>query len=80
MAKSRSRATASRRQTKATSRKAKEPKKAKEKAQSAEIVEEGRGLGIDDGVVIATTLLFLAALVMIDRELGVHYGAGLLFK
>ena len=80
MARSRSRG-ASRRPTKATSRKAKEPKKAKEKATAGvEIVEEGKGLNIDDGVVIATTLIFIAALVMIDRELGLHYGTGLLFK
>lgn len=82
MARSRSRG-ASRRPTKATSRKSKEPKKAKDKAKATagvEIVEEGKGMNIDDGVVIATTLIFLAALVMIDRELGLHYGAGLLFK
>jgi hypothetical protein len=45
-----------------------------------EVVEEGRGLGIDEGIIILTTLFFLAAVLITDYARGVHYGEGLFFN
>lgn len=45
-----------------------------------EIVEEEGGMGIDDGIVILTTLALLAALVFLDYARGQFYGEGMLFK
>lgn len=45
-----------------------------------EVVEEERGLGIDEGLIILTTLCFLAAILVTDYALGTHYGEGLFFK
>lgn len=63
------------RDTRARSRKA-----APVPAAEVEVVEEGRGLGIDEGIIILTTLCFLAAVLVTDYALGTHYGAGLFFK
>ena len=45
-----------------------------------EVVEEKKGLGIDDGIPIMTTLVLLVAILMTDYILGSDYGAGLFFK
>ncbi|HJP00387.1 MAG TPA: hypothetical protein QF764_01295 [Planctomycetota bacterium] len=45
-----------------------------------EVVEEGKGLGVNDGIAIGTTLLFLAAVLLTDYTLGTEYGEGLFFK
>jgi len=44
-----------------------------------EIVEEEKGLGIDDGIIILTTLMLLVAVLMIDYNRGKQYGEGILF-
>lgn len=64
------------RDTKARSRKA----AAAPVVAEVEVVEEGRGLGIDEGVIILTTLCFLAAVLITDYALGTYYGEGLFFK
>ena len=38
-----------------------------------EVIEEGGGLGIDDGVVIVTAILFLVACLLLDKEMAVNY-------
>ncbi len=63
------------RDTKARSRKA-----APAPALEVEVVEEEKGLGIDEGLIILTTLVFLAAVLVTDYALGTHYGEGLFFK
>lgn len=63
------------RDTKARSRKA-----APAPALEVEVVEEERGLGIDEGLIILTTLIFLGAVLVTDYALGTHYGVGLFFK
>jgi hypothetical protein len=57
-------------------------KKSKKKPAVAEIevVEEEKGLGVNDGIAIGTTLLFLAAVLLTDYTLGTEYGEGLFFK
>lgn len=47
---------------------------------TVEIVEEEKGLGIDDGIIVLTTILLLAAFLMLDYHRGKHYGEGMLFK
>ncbi len=45
-----------------------------------EIVQEKAGLGYADGVAIMTTLVLLAAILMLDYVRGTGYGAGMFFK
>jgi hypothetical protein len=59
---------------KATSR-----KKAAPAAVEVEVVEESKGLGIDDGIAIVTGILILAAFLMTDRYRGIKYGEGMLW-
>jgi hypothetical protein len=47
---------------------------------TVEIVEEEKGLGIDDGIIIVTTIVLLAAFVLLDFHRGKYYGEGMLFK
>ena len=47
---------------------------------TVEIVEEEPGLGIDDGIIMMTTIVLLAAFLMLDYHRGKHYGEGMLFK
>jgi hypothetical protein len=47
---------------------------------TVEIVEEEKGLGIDDGIIMMTTIVLLAAFLMLDYHRGKHYGEGMLFK
>lgn len=70
------------RSTKATSRKgAGSSRKAAAPADAeVEVVEESKGLGIDDGIAIVTGLLLLAAFLFTDHYRGTRYGDGLLFK
>jgi len=51
---------------------------AREAAQ-VEVVEEGGGLGIDDGVMIVTAILFLVACLLLDKEMASNYGQGWIF-
>lgn len=48
-------------------------------AQDVEVVEEEKGMGIGDGMTLATTILLIAACLMTDYLLGKHYGGGLFF-
>ncbi|MAF64210.1 MAG: hypothetical protein CMJ84_00940 [Planctomycetes bacterium] len=45
-----------------------------------EVVEEEKGLGVNDGIAIGTTILFLVAILLTDYTLGTEYGTGLFFK
>ena len=62
---------------KATSRKS--AKKAAPVAE-VEVVEEKKGMGIEDGLPIMTTIILLAAFLMTDYLLGTEYGGGIFFK
>ena len=79
MARSRKKAAPARssggRGAKATSR-----KKAAPAAAEVEVVEESKGLGIDDGIAIMTGILILPAFLMTDHFRGTQYGDGLFFK
>ncbi|MDP6538367.1 MAG: hypothetical protein QF903_09105 [Planctomycetota bacterium] len=44
-----------------------------------EVVEEEKGLGVNDGIAIGTTILFLVAILLTDYTLGTEYGTGLFF-
>jgi hypothetical protein len=37
-------------------------------------------MGIDDGIIILTTIVLLAAFIMLDYHRGTSYGEGMLFK
>ena len=79
MARSRKKAAPARsggaRGNKATSR-----KKAAPAAAEVEVVEESKGLGIDDGIAIITGILILGAFLMTDHFRGTKYGDGMFFK
>ena len=49
-------------------------------SEEVEVVEEAGGLDLDAGVGIVTCLLLIVALVLVDYEMGVNMGAGILFK
>lgn len=44
-----------------------------------EVVEEEKGLGVDDGVILMTTVLLVVAFFLADYLLGTDYGKGLFF-
>jgi len=80
MARSRKKASSSRRSggqrsTKATSRKQAAPAEAE-----VEVVEESKGLGMEDGIAIVTAVMLLAAFLLTDHYRGTRYGEGMLFK
>ena len=54
--------------------------RAAETIEEVEVVEEGRSLGIDDGMVIITTLILIAAFCLTDYLLGIDYAEGVFFK
>ncbi|MBL6755697.1 MAG: hypothetical protein ISQ11_04755 [Planctomycetes bacterium] len=45
-----------------------------------EVVSEESGMGFEAGLAIITTIILLAAVLMIDYDRGAHYGEGMLFK
>ncbi|MGB0333629.1 MAG: hypothetical protein ACPGPE_17615 [Planctomycetota bacterium] len=45
-----------------------------------EVVSEESGMGFEAGLAIMTTIILLAAVLMIDYDRGAHYGEGMLFK
>jgi hypothetical protein len=47
--------------------------------QPAAAAAEGGGLGFTDALILGTTVLLLAAFVMMDKVIGVHFGGGLFF-
>lgn len=50
------------------------------KGGDVEVVEEAGGMDLDTGVGIVTALLLIAALLLLDYELGRSLGAGIVFK
>ena len=75
MARSRSRASTGRGRTTtraSTSRKVDLP--------DVQILDEDEGMGIEDGIAIITTLILLAAIFLIDYDLGKNFGEGMFFK
>jgi hypothetical protein len=50
------------------------------KGGDVEVVEEAGGMDLDTGIGIVTTLLLIAALLLLDFELGKNLGAGIVFK
>ncbi len=44
-----------------------------------EVVEEEKGLGLEDGMVIMTTLALVAAILMVDYQLADQFGKGTFF-
>jgi hypothetical protein len=42
-------------------------------------VEVKEGMGLAEGLILATTLLLIAAIVLTDAYLGKRYGAGVFF-
>jgi len=69
-----------RRKAAGAGRKREAKSKKKPAVAEVEVIEEQKGLGIDDGVVILTTILFLVAFVLTDFKLGSEYQQGLFFK
>ena len=59
--------------------KSRKSKKADVSVDEVEVVEESKSLGIDDGMVIVTTLVLIAAFVFTDYLLGVDYAKGWFF-
>jgi len=51
----------------------------KPRAAAVEVVEENDGGGVDAAIAIFTTLMLVAGFLVLDYELGTHYGAGALF-
>ena len=49
------------------------------RGKKVEVVEEEGGMGIDDGIIIMTTLLLLTAVLFMDYTRGKFYGEGMLF-
>jgi hypothetical protein len=60
-------------------KKSRKSKKADVSVDEVEVVEESKSLGIDDGMVIVTTLILIAAFVFTDYLLGVDYAKGWFF-
>ena len=63
------------RESRATSKKAAPAPVAAE----VEVVEEGKGLTIDDGIVLMTTVILVIAFFLTDYILGTNYGKGIVF-
>ena len=78
MARSRSRGSSSRSGSNrgGSKREAKSEKSAAPAVAEVEVVEEGKGMGIDDGMVIMTTVLLIAAFFLVDYVLGTDYAKG----
>jgi hypothetical protein len=69
-----------RRGAKAAPERAARSRKAPEAEAEIEVVEEEAGLGIDEGIIIVSTLCILAAIVITDYALGTYYGGGWFFS
>jgi len=48
--------------------------------ESATAAVEDKGLGLAEALILATSVMLLAAIVLTDAYLGKRYGAGLFFK
>ena len=47
-------------------------------AAEVEIVEDEKGLGVEDGIVICTAVLLVVACLLVDMDMG-KYGKGIFF-
>lgn len=74
MARARKKAGGDRGATRSRSRKA-----APAPAPAVEVVEEVKGLGMEDGIIILTTVILAAALMLVDYAKGAFYDRGFLF-
>ncbi len=59
--------------------KAKSRKSAPAPVAEVEVVEEKKGMGIDDGLPILTTIILIVAFFFVDYVRGTNYGEGLFF-
>lgn len=59
--------------------KAKSRKAAPAPAADVEIVEEKKGMGIDDGLPIMTAIILITAFMLVDYMRGTLHGEGLFF-
>jgi hypothetical protein len=48
--------------------------------ESATVVVQDKGLGLAEALILATTVLLVAAIVLTDAYLGKRYGSGIFFK
>ncbi|MFT6110601.1 MAG: hypothetical protein ACJA2W_003528 [Planctomycetota bacterium] len=55
------------------------PKRREPVVDEIEVVEEEGGMGVDDGIILMTTLILLVAFLMVDYNRGKNYGEGMLF-
>ena len=60
------------------SSKARKEKKAAPAAE-VEVVEEGKGMGMEDGMVIVTTVILIATCLMVDYHLASYFEKGTFF-
>jgi len=51
-----------------------------ERGGTAVVVVEDKGLGLAEALILATTVLLIAAIVLTDAYLGKRYGSGIFFK
>jgi hypothetical protein len=48
-------------------------------AVEVEVVEEGKGMGMEDGIVIVTTVILITTILMVDYHLASYFQAGTFF-
>ncbi len=58
----------------------KSAKPAKAATSEVEVVEEKKGMGWEGGVALFTTVILLAAIILVDMDLGDKFGQGMFFK
>ena len=58
--------------------KARKEKKAAPAAE-VEVVEEGKGMGMEDGMVIVTTVVLITTILMVDYHMASYFQDGMFF-
>lgn len=48
-------------------------------AAEVEVVEEGKGMGMEDGMVIVTTVILIATILMVDYHMASYFQDGTFF-
>jgi hypothetical protein len=48
-------------------------------AAEVEVVEEGKGMGMEDGMVIVTTVILIATILMVDYHMTSYFEDGMFF-
>ena len=48
-------------------------------AAEVEVVEEGKGMGMEDGMVIVTTVVLIATILMVDYHMSSYFQKGTFF-